>query len=148
MTEQNKRDDKNHESSKRKATREDPTRASNPVEVSMTWLSGLIVIVLIGYLIWAAVQPQSPAAFNVRYEQPEQRGGLYFLPLKVKNTGHKTAQAVQLKVKLEQNGTVADEGAVELDWVPGHSTREATAVLRKDPKAHNVSVEVHGYAEP
>lgn len=110
-------------------------------------LSLAVVLVLIGGVVYVQVargdQPPVIAAEALVDEVRVERDRFY-LPLEISNSGDQAAEAIVVVVVQR-----VDDQDVEheflIDYLAGHGTADATAVLTEDPRRAEVKVEVRGF---
>ena len=123
--------------------------ASKPdaLELIVTWISGVLFLGLLGFLLWDARQPSDPPAFETVIEAREVRGSYGYVTVAVRNVGDEAARSVEVRVTPE-SGDPASEAHFTIDWLPGRSTRRGVAVLSQRVDLGRLRAEVAGYAKP
>ena len=123
--------------------------ASKPdaLELIVTWISGVLFLGLLGFLLWDARQPSDPPSFETVIEATEQRGSHGYVTVSVRNVGDEAARSVEVRVAPEA-GESATEAHFTLDWLPGRSTRRGVAVLPRSVDLGRLRADVIGYAKP
>ena len=123
--------------------------ASKPdaLELIVTWISGVLFLALVGFLLWDAFQPSNPPSFETTIEAQEQRGSHAYVTVAVRNLGDEAARSVEVRVT-PGSGDAAAEAHFTLDWLPGRSTRRGVAVLSQPFDRGRLRAEVVGYAKP
>jgi uncharacterized protein (TIGR02588 family) len=111
-------------------------------------LSALLVVAVIGYLVRDAMRPERPASFVVRTGAVRHVAESYEIPVRVRNVGDAAAKDVMVHVSIASGERTVGESEITIDWLPGRSDHEATAVFREDPAGLRVSSEVTGYNTP
>ena len=122
----------------------------------LEWIVFAVSLVLVGgtlgFLAWDAVQGEwgedSPAALSVEIGRPEPRGGVWAVPVTVRNGGDATAEGVQVEVTLEAPGAEPERAGFEALFVPRRSKREGWVTFRTDPSRGRLSGRVAGYETP
>lgn len=119
------------------------------LETAFSWASGLIVVALLAYLLWDAMQEDRPAAFQVSTGVPTAVGSAVQVPVTVHNTGDRAVQGLEVTVTLERAGGERSEASFTLDWLAGRSRRHGVAVFpRASASGARATAEVSGFAEP
>lgn len=126
----------------RKTTAKADAPAATPlVQWAMAVLGGVVTAVIIGVVIWEAVQPASPPALSARIVSVEITAAGHVAVIEVVNDGDDTASAVNIE------GLVGEETATAtVDYVPGHGHARAFLRFDSDPRAASVSVK--GWSAP
>ncbi|HJU76109.1 MAG TPA: hypothetical protein VJ717_20380 [Gemmatimonadaceae bacterium] len=122
-------------------------RAPDALELTATWISGVLLVAIVGFLVWDARQPSRPPSFETVIESQEQRGSYVYVTVAVRNLGDAAARAVEVRVRPEGRD-IGSEAHFTLDWVPGRSMRRGIAVLPQNIALGRLQAEVVGYAEP
>ena len=107
----------------------------NTVE-TITFIVGLLLILpLIGFLIYQiSTKKKAPPQLQITsLYQPQMED--YGFRVEVENTGEESAEAVNIKLALYQEGEVADDGEISIQYVPVKSKETAWIVFhtRKKP---------------
>ena len=112
----------------------------------LTWIvSGLGLLVIVASIVIVALDAPgraTPPDLRVTETSRAKAGGVTRVEIDVRNLGGKAAAAVEV----EGTSAAGETSQVNLDYVAGHSQREATMAFQNDPKA--VSVAVTGWATP
>lgn len=106
----------------------------NAVETG-TFIVGLLLILpLIGFLIYQiSTKKEAPPVFQVSsVYQPEMQH--YGFRVEVENTGGESAEAVNIKLSLYQEGQVAEDGEISIQYVPVKSKETAWIVFHTKRK--------------
>ena len=122
-------------------------QAPDALELTATWVSGVLLVAMLVFLVWDANQPSRPPSFETSIESLEQRGSHAYATVVVRNTGDDAARTVEVRV-MPEGGDTKSEARFTLDWLPGRSTRRGVAVLPSDVARGNLRADVTGYAEP
>jgi len=101
------------------------------------------VVGLIGFL-WITPTDEVPR-FSVQRDQAREVDGVFYLPVTVHNHGDSTASQVLLEGSLMVDGQEQAPNTT-LDFVPGHSDREATLIFSADPA--QAEIRVVSYQKP
>lgn len=107
----------------------------------------LVAIVASIGVLWA--RDDQPASLAVDVSAAEQRGsGAFYVPVRVRNTGDRTAAAVQVVAELSADGDVVEEGEQTIDFLAGGDDRELLFVFTTDPGAAELDVRAASFAKP
>src|SRR5687768_18302771 len=117
------------------------------LELVVTWISGVLFLGLVGFLLWDARQPSDPRSFETVIEAREHRGSQGYVTVAVRNVGDEAARSVEVRVTSESSDPAA-EARFTLDWLPGRSVRRGVAVLSERVDLARLRAEVTGYAKP
>src|SRR3954464_11805760 len=101
------------------------------LEKIATTLSALLVAALIVVLVRDALHRDAPPRFTVDVGSIALVGPGYHVPVTVHNLGDKSAKSVvvHLELVIARNDSVAAESDVEIDWLPGQSSRDVMGVF-------------------
>ncbi|HYP29897.1 MAG TPA: hypothetical protein VE262_24520 [Blastocatellia bacterium] len=108
------------------------------------WVSLIISLVLlllvVGTVVALWLNPSgNPARFRIDRGAIRSEGDVFYLPVIVSNDGDATGAQVTVSGKLEADGE-EEEASTTFDFIPGHSSAEATLVFSKDPVSAEVRV--------
>ena len=117
------------------------------LELTVTWISGLLLAGLIAFLVWDALQPSHPPRFETAIESQAQRGSYAYVTVAVRNLGDNAARTVEVRV-VPEAGETETEAHFTLEWVPGRSTRRGVAVFPLSVALGRLRAEVAGYTQP
>ncbi|HET6361249.1 MAG TPA: hypothetical protein VFH11_04260 [Gemmatimonadota bacterium] len=126
-----------------KAKSERPSQLSRNV----AFASAIVIALLVGYLTLEAFRDGAPAAitFEVVAEDGWTQGSSAYVPIDVRNTGGRTAAAIEVETKFE----VADADPIVtrtiIDFLAGGELRRIYAV---GPIGSLPSVRLVGFQEP
>jgi len=123
---------------------------SKPVVVWIAAALGLVVTLgLLGFVGWQALSSpkQEPPRIVVETGEVHRFAGGWVVEVTARNLSPQPAAAVEIEGTLRQGGSETTAKAT-LDYVPGHSTREAGLFLSRDPRAGTLDVRASGYATP
>lgn len=127
-----------------------PHREPSPdmLERLVSWISALLILCAIAFLIWEGVSGTTPAAFELEISRIRIAGGQYYVSLKVRNTGGASVQNLGLRVDLQEGDQAIATSRTQLAWMPGHSEREAVVIFRHDPRRYQMEIHLEGYEPP
>ena len=117
------------------------------LELIVTWISGVLFLGLLVFLLWDARQPSEPPSFETSIESSAQRGSHTYVTVAVRNLGDEAARSVEVRV-VPESGAAGGEAHFTLDWLPGRSTRRGVAVLPPGTASQRLRAEVAGFAKP
>ena len=118
------------------------------LEVLATWISGALVLAVVGVLLWDAVHPDRPPALEATTGTPRVVGTRWHVPITVRNTGDVGVQEVDVAVALAGADTTVADVTIRIDWLPGRSERGVYAVFPVDPSRGKLTAEVQSFDEP
>jgi uncharacterized protein (TIGR02588 family) len=109
-------------------------------------VSAAIVLALAGLVLfqWLA-QGTEPPEIRVEpnMEQVRQVGDLYYLPIRVTNSGEKAVEVVEVETELSVEGEAPETVGFTVQFLAGRESDEFTVVLSNDPRngelSHTVS---------
>ena len=106
----------------------------------LTWIvSGLGLLVIVASIVIVALDATgraTPPDLRVTETSRATAGGVTRVEIEVRNLGGEAASAVEV----EGTSAAGHMGQVSLDYVAGHSQREATLSFHGDPGSVNVAV--------
>jgi uncharacterized protein (TIGR02588 family) len=129
----------------------DANHRAGPLEIVATAISSLLVIGLLSVLIWDAFDPNTPPAFATEPGRVAMEGGLYRVPVRVRNSGDDAAKEVIVHLELVASDSVLAESDLTIDWLPGNTSKELVGLFARPasgPPPTGVRAEVRGYATP
>lgn len=118
------------------------------LQIVVTWISGLLLLAVLGFLIWDGTRASAPAQFTTIMEPVRASGNRFYLPMKVENSGGESVQSLGLTVELLDGESVLESSSVTLDWLPEESTRSVVFVFEQDPENFRTRIEFEGYQVP
>ncbi|MBE7366055.1 TIGR02588 family protein [Ramlibacter pallidus] len=109
----------------------------------------LLLVASIGYLLVDAVtardgQPQP----RIEIVDVAPQGGQFVVRLKVHNDGRATAAALRVAGELRRGETVLESSELELDYLPGRSSREAALLFTQDPRTLQLALSSRSWQKP
>jgi uncharacterized protein (TIGR02588 family) len=121
----------------------------NFLEWSVFAASALLVAATIGYLAWSAVTHDSGEPdLRVTTGRVLARGGVYVVPIVVRNLGNETAEQVRVEVTLRRGETEVERAQLDLMFVPRSSKRDGWVTFMKDPRGLTIDARAVGYERP
>lgn len=127
--------------------------AGEPPPSFWEWVAAGIGLVLLlaslGFLLhdaWTGNgQPPAPVVSVVGIEPQE---GRFLVRLRVSNRSHETAAALRVEGELRRGGEVVERSDLELEHLPGQSSREGGLFFREDPRALQLVLSARSYRHP
>jgi uncharacterized protein (TIGR02588 family) len=116
-----------------------------------TGISAAIIVGLIGVLASDAIRAHSDPSFSGHIGTVVFAGDSYRVPVRMQNTGDRSAKAVAVHLELRIADSVVAESDLVIDWLPGHSSRDAVAFFARNqswPLTASVRAAVRGYVTP
>lgn len=110
-------------------------KSHNAIEIT-SFIAGLtVVLALIGFLIYQiSKRENTPPELHIQsYHDPSMDH--YAFELEVENKGEQSAEEVQIKLSLYQEGEAMEDGTVSMRYVPVKSKETAWIVFHTDRKA-------------
>ena len=126
-----------------KAKRERPSHLSRNVAVA----SAIVIAVLVGYLTLEAFRDGSPAVitFEVVAEEGWTEGASGYVPIDVRNTGGRTAAAIEVETRFDVAGAEPIVTRTVIDFLAGGEVRRIYAV---GPPGTLPTARLVGFQEP
>jgi uncharacterized protein (TIGR02588 family) len=118
------------------------------LQIVVSWLAGLLLLGVVGYLVWEGTRTGVPAAFEARIEPVRESEDLYYLPLTVTNTGGESVQGLGVSLELFDGDTIVERSSATIDWLPEGSSRQVVVILDRDPRRYRPVVGFEGYQVP
>lgn len=116
-------------------------------EVATLIVSIAVVAALVGGVVLVQLaRGERPPAIDATASLEEVRaeGGRFYLPVEIENTGDQAAEAVVVVI-VQRVGDRDVEHELVIDYLAGHGSTGATAVLAEDPRRVEVRVEVRSF---
>lgn len=134
-----------HKDDKQKQKQERPPR--------LEWVTAtfglLVVLATLGALTYEAARGgESPPAIVNRVVAIKPVSGGYLVQLEVRNTGGETTAGLTIEGTLKQGQSEVETSEATLDFVPGHSVREAGLFFTENPQRYRLELRALGYQEP
>ena len=118
------------------------------VQIVVTWVSGLLLLAVVGYLVWEGTRPFTPAGFSAVIEEVRELEESYFVRLEVSNEGGQSVQGLAVVLELREGGEVVETAEGILDWLPESSSRELVLIVERDPRLFPPEVTFESYQIP
>lgn len=119
-------------------------RLIGTVEWAIAGVSGLLVLLLVGYLILVALTDHGGAPRLVVTMEALDQSRPGYVPVTVRNEGGGSAAAVRIA------GVLADgtEATADLDYSPARSASGATLVFPRAVSPDEITLRVLGFSDP
>lgn len=121
-------------------------------------ISCLIVLGVVGSIGYnLAFNHERPPAFEVtaNSDRVRESDGRYYLPVRLRNTGSRTAEEVMVRVSLAPapSGGAGGRGGDEsseftIRFLGGGETADAVVVFGQDPRERGVTIDIVSYLVP
>jgi uncharacterized protein (TIGR02588 family) len=111
----------------------------------------LLTLGTVGVLVKEAAsqRDRTPPDIEVRLGAAERRAGGYAVPITIENRGDDTAEGVHIEATLKPPGDGKEETSdFEVQYLPGHSTRQGWVTFSSDPAAGDLAARPLGYEKP
>lgn len=111
---------------------------------------GLILFVAtLGYLVYDALARRPAAASpEIRVSAVERQGSRFLVRLRVRNAGNATAAGLRISGVLRRDGQVVERSEMELEHLPGESSREGGLFFTHDPSRLDLELRAEGFHKP
>ncbi len=119
-----------------------PPKAPALLEWAMGGLGLLIVLAVLAVVVVEASGPRLPASPEARLQSARPAAGRWLAEVEVRNTGDRTAAAVEVEGRLGSETATAT-----LDYVPAHGRETVVLTFDADPRGA-VELSVPGWSEP
>lgn len=131
---------------------EEPAAQEAP-PTAWEWLAAGIGLLLLagsmGFLLWDHWRGDgAPPSPQVALVDVLPQGGHYLVRVRVTNRSGGTAAALRVEGELRRADEVVERSELELDFLPGHSTREGGLFFRQDPRSLRLVLHARSYQEP
>ncbi|HEX7004099.1 MAG TPA: hypothetical protein VF168_07920 [Trueperaceae bacterium] len=128
--------------------RNDERPRETRLQIVVTWISSILLLSIVGYLVWEGTRPFTPAAFTARVAEIRQHADDYFVRLEVSNVGGQSVQGLTVVLELLDGETIVETAEGVLDWLPEDSTRDLVLILQHDPRSLSPDVSYDSYRIP
>jgi uncharacterized protein (TIGR02588 family) len=114
----------------------------------------LIVLGVVGFLLYEAVQPSTEAEIVTKVKSITPQAGGYLVEFQASNQGRQTAASVAIEGALydpEQGAQAAEPvetAEVTFDYIPDQSDRTGSFVFAHDPRQYDLRLQVKGFMDP
>ena len=131
---------------------DDPPRQEAPPpfwEWVVAAIGLLLVLGSLGYLLLQAARGEGgPPQPVIEVLATEPQGERFLVRLQVRNAGGNPAAALRIEGTLRRDGQAIESSEVELDYLPGNSTREAGLFFDHDPRSHRLQLAPRSWRAP
>lgn len=90
----------------------------------------------------------APPSPQVTLVDVQPQAGQYLVHVRVANRAGGAAAALRVEGELRRGGTVVERSDLELDYLPGQSTREGGMFFREDPRTLQLVLQARSYQAP
>ena len=127
-----------------------PETEEPPIWEEVMGAVGLILFLLIvGFLVYEAVQPKTPPEIEVSAGEISTTPGGWLVEVRAENRGDSPAAGVIVEGSLlDPAGEPVETVEVTLDYLPELSTRLAGIYFAKDPARFRLELRAKGYVNP
>ena len=111
----------------------------------------LIVLAVVGFLLYEALQPQTAADIVAEVKTVTPQAGGYLVDFEASNHGRQTAASVTIEGALydrAQGDQPVETADVTFDYIPDQSDRRGSFVFEHDPRQYEVRLQVKGFMDP
>jgi uncharacterized protein (TIGR02588 family) len=118
------------------------------LQIVVTWLSALLLLAVVSYLVWEGTRPPEDARFEGGIEAVREVGGRFHAAVSVANDGGRSVQSLGVALELRSGDQVVERAGAVLDWLPEGSTRRLVLILEHDPSVYESELLFEGYLVP
>lgn len=111
----------------------------------------LIVLGVVGFLLYEALQPQTAAEIVTEVKGVTPQAGGYLVDFVASNQGRQTAASVTIEGALydpAQGDEPVETAEITFDYIPDQSDRSGSFVFEHDPRQYAVRLQVKGFMDP
>lgn len=117
------------------------------------WVAAAVGLVLllgsIAFLLHDAWSGDGgPPEPGIRILAIEPQEGRFLVRVRVSNLSRETAAALRVQGELRRGGELVERSEMELDYLPGRSSREGGLFFREDPRALQLMLSARSYQNP
>ena len=106
----------------------------NVLEYVVFYLSLLMVVSLLGYLVYAAATLQkTDPQLEVQFEQDPQPNSPFLYRVYISNKGTSTAEDIVVEMVLEKSGEAIEKSVLKLMFISGNSRAKGWVNFHKNP---------------
>ena len=113
-----------------------------------SWISAILIALVIGFLVWEGLSKDEPVDFDVRATTTLQVDGRYYVTLEIRNTGDISVRNVSLRAELREGTETVASSEVSVEWLPAQSSRKTVAIFEENPDRYRLAVVPVGYELP
>lgn len=111
-------------------------------------LGALLFAVMLGVLIKASQEPDTPPRIEIALQDVIESDGRYIVEFEALNRGGATAADVEIVAQLNAGGAMVEERRMRFDYLPPHAHRRGGLIFTRDPNAGALVFSIDGYADP
>lgn len=119
----------------------------NWLEWTVTIISTVIVVFVIGILIAQLAEKETPPEFHISLGKTVSRNDHFSIPVTVKNSGSLTAQNLNIEFSMGE-GEQTEKSMLEFDFLPGKSQVKGWISFSKNPDGKTINRHILGYTAP
>ena len=109
----------------------------------------VVLLLLAGAIVALWVQQRDPAILTVEQVGTVRvAGGHSYLTAEVRNSGHETAEAVQVVAELRIEGDVVAEGDQSIDFLSGGEVETIVFIFDQVTPTGDIDLQITGYKVP
>lgn len=113
----------------------------------------VLVLIMLGYLVYEALDPQNPPDISVEQHEITRLGQGFLVQVRATNHGDRAAATVVIEAALHTPDAGPDDPPLEMgeltfDFVPAGSSREGGIVFTRDPADYTLDFQVRSFIEP
>ncbi len=121
----------------------------NAVEWSVFALSALIVAMIVGSLVTAAIREKKvPPDLHITTGAAMTTHAGHRLQVTVKNVGDASAEQVRIEIALRRGEEEVERAELDIIYVPRKSERTGFVTFRNDPRCCEVTARAMSYDAP
>lgn len=123
---------------------------SPPVwEWILAGVGAVLIATAMGTALYRVASTEDPpVAFEIEVVSTTRTASGFAVDFRVKNTGSKSAAAVNIEGKLTKNGEDVETSNATVTYVPADSEREGGLFFTNDPQVHQMQIRATGYEKP
>lgn len=107
----------------------------NQLEWLVFAISAILLAAVFGTLVIDGMASgDAPATLVIETGQAQASGGTFRVPVRVRNTGGRTAEQARIEIELVAGDAVVERAELTIPFVPQLSTREGWVSFRRDPR--------------
>jgi uncharacterized protein (TIGR02588 family) len=129
-----------------------PQAQATPFWEKVVGALGLVIVLgVVGFLLYEAVQPQTQAEIVAQVQSITPQAGGYLVEFEASNHGRQTAASVAIEGTLydpSQPDRSVETAEVTFDYIPDRSGRTGSFVFEHDPRQYELRLQVKGFMDP
>jgi uncharacterized protein (TIGR02588 family) len=128
---------------------EEAFQGTSRLERVVAAAGAVILLAMIGYLVfYALTKPDGPPKISFETGPVEAAGSGYVVQFTVRNDGYSTASALEIRGRLVQGDSIAEESRATIDHVPEQSARRGGLFFSRNPALYQLGLRAEGYTSP